>query len=487
MPIQTSQDPDALPQLIGSFHPVDEWQEHINQVFYGLCSSQLRDFYQTFATADYRLGYALAEDYYRRLCAREKVRQQAREKDASITPSQSAQLTVMEWGGGNGNLAACFLDRLKELDKEGAFYPAVRYVLIDKVEPVLEEARRNADLAKHQDRVTMLCADVGSLDSFDPSTVDRIICNELWSDLPTKLLLRRGSDLMEEHIRPNVSEAKLAEISDWPRFVEAFDQKNAEALKGFPRFLEDLLWEREYHKIEAKDLPFRRTIADFLKSIDEEVLVPVNMGAFATLKEAKRLLATDAIGLSSFDAGMNDRRLLNDPEKPCYSIHGGQFSFMVNLVLMEVIADHLGFGPISIEPQKEFVGRALNANVLNLMDLLASHPNIPSQDSWESDALILRTIQAMNEIYRSPYQRTIEFPLRESTPLEEQEKLKEIVRSFKKEGVPDTIAYLTEDEVTAAMPGLEPLGYDREGLRAALMAPPQPVDYFHFSFSPAIK
>ena len=33
------------------------------------------------------------------------------------------------------------------------------------------------------------------------------------------------------------------------------------------------------------------------------------------------------------------------------------------------------------------------------------------------------------------------------------------------------------------MRDLEPLGYDREGIRAFLMAPPQPVDYFHFSFS----
>ena len=53
-----------------------------------------------------------------------------------------------------------------------------------------------------------------------------------------------------------------------------------------------------------------------------------------------------------------------------------------------------------------------------------------------------------------------------------------MLHSFNKEGVPDTIAYLTEDEVWGAMRDLEPLGYDREGIRAALMAPPQPVDYF---------
>ena len=58
MTVQTSQDPDALPQLIGDFFPVDRWQAHINEIFYGLYGARLRDFYQTFASADYRLGYA---------------------------------------------------------------------------------------------------------------------------------------------------------------------------------------------------------------------------------------------------------------------------------------------------------------------------------------------------------------------------------------------------------------------------------------------
>ena len=80
MSMQTSQDPDALPQLIGDFHPVDWWQSHINEIFYGLHAARLRDYYQTFASADFRLGYALAEDYYQQLCEREKTRSRSEEK-----------------------------------------------------------------------------------------------------------------------------------------------------------------------------------------------------------------------------------------------------------------------------------------------------------------------------------------------------------------------------------------------------------------------
>ncbi|MDX1411916.1 MAG: hypothetical protein R3351_07135, partial [Nitrospirales bacterium] len=326
-----------------------------------------------------------------------------------------------------------------------------------------------------------------SLESFEDGTIDRIICNEVWSDLPTKLLIRRGGELMEEHIRPNVSETKLGEITDWSGFVHAFDKKDTHALQNFPSFLEDLLWEREYHKVEAKTLPFRRTISDFLKSLAEEVLVPINIGACATLKEAKRLLAPDAIGFSSFDAGTADLQVLGDAEKPCYTVHGGQFSFLVNLALLHQVGEHLGMRHIGIEAQKEFVGRSLSANVLTLMDLMASHRSIPSGDSWESDAFILETIKAINTSYHSPYQRTIDFPIRETTPADGREKLEKILHSFELGGVPDTIAYLTEDEVWGAMPELEQLGYEREGIQAALMAPPQPVDYYHFSFSPKGK
>ena len=79
--------------------------------------------------------------------------------------------------------------------------------------------------------------------------------------------------------------------------------------------LDDLIWEREYHKVDWKDVPFRKTITEFMKAIDDEVLVPVNLGAFATLKEAKRLLAPDAVGFSAFDAGTADMAVLNDLDR----------------------------------------------------------------------------------------------------------------------------------------------------------------------------
>jgi hypothetical protein len=59
-----------------------------------------------------------------------------------------------------------------------------------------------------------------------------------------------------------------------------------------------------------------------------------------------------------------------------------------------------------------------------------------------------------------------------------------LLTSLKPDGVPDTVAYLTEDEVLGALPQLETLGFDREAVQLAFRIPPQPVDYQHFLLRP---
>jgi hypothetical protein len=479
------QDADALPQLIGDYKPVDQWQVHINTLFYRFRGDQIRNFYQTFASADYRLAHALAADYFEKVVTREKilgVRRQA--SDAGLLPHVSP-LTVMEFGPGNGNLAACFLSHLKALDKDGAIYPRVRYVLVDWEQSVLDAALAHPELASHRNRVVTHRGTVDRLDGVADGTVDRIICNELWNDLPTKLMSRQASDIEEEFQRPNLNESLHAKISEWGTFVRAFEAMDMERLKGFPPFLDDLVWEREYRTIEWKEVPYRKTVTDFLKRIDEHVLVPVNLGAYATIKEAKRLLAPDAIGFSSFDAGTADMHVLNDPEKPCYGQFGGQQSFMVNFALAEAVAKQLEAGAMTLESQREFVGRSLGTHVLTLMDLIATHPSASTRMApWEQDRLMLKTLHALNETYRSPYSRHLDFPIPLQMPPEQRESLQGLARSLMPTGIPDTVAYLTEEEVALASKDLEGIGYDPQSFMIALTAPPSPVDYFHSFIGP---
>ena len=44
------QDADALPQLIGDWKTLDQWQTHINQLFYRFRGDEIRRYYQTFAS-----------------------------------------------------------------------------------------------------------------------------------------------------------------------------------------------------------------------------------------------------------------------------------------------------------------------------------------------------------------------------------------------------------------------------------------------------
>jgi hypothetical protein len=176
---------------------------------------------------------------------------------------------------------------------------------------------------------------------------------------------------------------------------------------------------------------------------------------------------------------------LNDPDKPCSGQFGGQQSFMVNFPLAEVVAKQIGSVTASLESQREFIGRSLNTNVLTLMDLLATHPSAGRKmEPWEQDRLILKTIVALNKTYESPYANSMEFPVRAEMPVHEREPMLSLVDNLKSSGVPDTVAYLTEEELMRAAGDLEEIGYDPQAFHIALTAPPAPVDYFHLSIRP---
>ena len=105
-------------------------------------------------------------------------------------------------------------------------------------------------------------------------------------------------------------------------------------------------------------------------------------------------------------------------------------------------------------------------------------------EPWEQDRLIVNTIAALNHTYESPYAAAMEFPLRADMPAHERDSLLGLIQSFKASGVPDTVAYLTEEELLRAASDLEEVGYDPQAFQIALSAPPAPVDYFHLSIRP---
>jgi len=158
---------------------------------------------------------------------------------------------------------------------------------------------------------------------------------------------------------------------------------------------------------------------------------------------------------------------------------------MVDFALSETVTKQLEVGTRTIESQREFVGRSLGTNVLTLMDLIATHPSAgTTMSQWEQDRLMLKTLRALTETYQSPYARQLDFPIPLEMPSEERETLQALARSLTPTGVPDTVAYLTEEELTFASKDLEDIGYDPQSFMIALTAPPSPVDYFHALIQP---
>ncbi len=285
-------------------------------------------------------------------------------------------------------------------------------------------------------------------------------------------------------MRPNLSAAKTKQYQDWFGLVEDFGAMNLERLKNQPPFLEEIIWEKDYHPVDWKRVPYRKTIAEFLKPIEELVLVPVNLGAFATMNEAKRLLQPGGRFIS-FDAGTPDPDIIGDPDKPCYSLLGGQYTFMVNFALCKAVAQRLSLEGVSVETQKEYVARQLGKNVLTLPELFNTYPFPGKLKAWERDRLILRTLEALSGVYRSPYRRTIDFPIRPDVPETERADMTRIMHDLSSRAAPDTTAYLTEDEVLATLPELEALGFSKLGIQELLggsCTDPPHIDYYRFSF-----
>lgn len=242
-------------------------------------------------------------------------------------PPPKSSLTVMEWGPGNGNLAAC--SQPPTASRQGGASLSHGQICSSILTPLRSErARTHPDLIPHLSKVESLCAEVENMATIADGTVDRIICNHMKGiDWPASSLSKKGGEY-EEHL-VNLNQRKAAAIADWSGFVRAFDAKDIEKLKQFPPFLRrsDL---EVIRKVIGRTCPIAKLSQSLWKAIDDEVLVPVNLGACASIKEAKRVLAPNVINSALRCRNSGHAGVGYDPEKPCYGQFGGRSGFMVN-------------------------------------------------------------------------------------------------------------------------------------------------------------
>ena len=267
--------PTSLP--LGDFKPADQWQTHVNAIFYGIQGPSIHDHFQTYVSRDHRLAHALTEEF---LSA-------ARENPAPV-------LNVQEWGVGNGNLAGCFLSHVKELDAKGKVYPRIRYALCDYSNKILKGARQNPRLADHAGRFFPILVPADYLDCFPSQSVQQIFSNEIWDDLATRVLLKDGDLLYEEYLQPCLDPAMAG--MDFDTLKTFFNDGNRAELARVPSLLSAIVWERSFQRVDLSNWPFHEVLEAHAGEMAEGIPVPVNVGAFATLERARDLLAPGGMG-----------------------------------------------------------------------------------------------------------------------------------------------------------------------------------------------
>ena len=408
------------------------------------------------------MAHALANDFYA------KARGHHPENDIWY---------LQEWGVGNGNLAACFLSRLREIDSENEVYPFVHYILCDESEEILKGVRSNARLQEHSGKFSTVRIHAEQLDCFRPHSVAKIISNEIWDDLSTKVLLKHQGLYYEEYLCP------FLETLPTEDFLEQFKNRDLAELAQLPNFLDTIHWERDFQRVDLDDWPFAETLKAHAENFKDEIPMPVNTGAFSAIAKAKELLAPMNFGYTSFDYGMKTIQDLNQEGRPYFNLYGGQYTFMVNFPLLEDIGRSIGFTKITREYQNQFVGEDLGSAVISLVDLMQNHPQVASMAPWDRDILMLGTLHALNTVYRSPYSGKLNYPAMEGTPKKQRKQIAKLAENLSGRGVPDTVAYVTREEVLAALKPLRKLGYREKDIQSAFQSPPPPVSFVHIQFS----
>ena len=445
---------------LGDFKPTDEWQTHVNEIFYGIQGPNIHNHFQTYVSQDHRLAHALAEDYY----------------EQALTQVNNPQPRfIMEWGVGNGNLAGCFLTHLQSIDTEGQVYPFTRYILCDFSMEILKGARDNPRLKNHAEKFFTVQVDASHMDCFREQTINKIISNEIWDDLATKILLKQENSICEEYLQPLIDPASLG--MEFDTFIKLFNEKNLNSLKKCSHVLPLIFWENAYQRVDIHDWPMAEVLQAHVDLLSNETPIPVNLGALETLERAHSLLCQDGLGYTGMDYGMHSLQELNHPERPYFNIYGGQYTCMVNFELMCNWAQAVGFSSAEKEYQHHYVGKHLQDKVISVLELVQTHPKAIRMTPWDRDILMLKTLHILNKTYKSPYQAKMTYPEIEGTPNGERQIIYELANTLSISGVPDTVAYISSKEVQQVSSDLAKLGYDERVYATLFQGPTDPVSF----------
>ena len=170
-------------------------------------------------------------------------------------------------------------------------------------------------------------------------------------------------------------------------------------------------------------------------------------------------------------------RELNFSGRPYFNLYGGQYTFMVNFELLCDWAKAEGFSSIEKDYQHYYVGKHLKDKVISLVELLQSHHKVQTMDFWDRDILMLKTLNALNKVYKSNYHYRMKYSSMDGTPSNQRQQIKELTDKLSANGVPDTVAYISEKEVMQVSVDLSKLGYREQEYSSLFQKPTEPISF----------
>ena len=238
-----------------------------------------------------------------------------------------------------------------------------------------------------------------------------------------------------------------------------------------------ITWERTYQRVTIDDWPQAVILQAHVELLAEETPIPINIGALSTFKRARHLLREGGLGYTGMDYGMYSMQELNFSGRPYFNLYGGQYTFMVNFELLSRWACAEGFSSVEKEYQHSYVGRHLHDRVISIVELVQTHRDALNMPSWDRDILMLKTLNTLNKVYKNHYQSKMKYAAMEGTPSSQQKQIKELADKLSINGVPDTVAYVTEKEVMQVSSDLAVLGYNEQQYAPLFKGPIEPISF----------
>lgn len=299
-------------------------QKQANKEYYSRKGINLYEDFGTTVSKSSKVSVAQALEFYARLA---KLESEGR------LPNE---INVHEYGIGNGAFAAFFLETLKKLDEKNntRYYEKIRYVLGDISRKLLEDVKKRKQVKEHE-RVLEFAELDATNPPFKQKNVLYMRSSEVWDDLPTILLVKKKGEIFEVIARTKNKtrvETKTGKSDAW------------------------------------KQHGFEKEIAETMKEMPENHVIPFSVGAAQSLEKCARQMDFESGAiLDVIDYGFSSAEEVElEPEEIwnefAVRVYGTQLTVDVNFLFLEKAAEKNGL-QASTQPTTEYLENVLGEKI----------------------------------------------------------------------------------------------------------------------------